>query len=652
MPDLSTNSASSWLSRTLAHWSSRVLPISPSPRFSRGEGRGEGRPPTPPITKSHPAPYFAFDRLAAPAWAPRDYTAFAREGFMGNAILYRSVRMIAEAAGSVPLLLYAGDEEIAEHPLLSLLARPNATATGPDLLEALYGYLLISGNAYLEALPLGQDIRELHTLRPDRMKVVPGAGGWPEAYDYTVDNKTRRLAAEAVSGVRRVLHLKLFHPLNDHYGLSPIEAAATAVDIHNTASRWNKALLDNSARPSGALVYTARDGNLTADQYDRLKAELEQGFQGAARAGRPLLLEGGLDWKSMSMSPKDMDFIEAKHVAAREIALAVGVPPMLLGIPGDNTYSNYQEATRSFWRSTVLPLVTRTAKSLSAWLAPAYANLPLPVLHGERAGVRGGQGLVSGNRFDASLELRPDLDSIEALSIEREALWTRIDKATFLTANEKRTAVGYGPITGGDELKASDTAGLALIDAPDPKANFNPAQPRDEVGRWTGEGGEDGGNDLVHQVVRRPGPWQTRPSTSGPPKPGHEVPVLPPPIPMIPRSPGTPAPAAPVPIPPGATIRNQAWAGGRHPDTGIPFNGQGFPIYDSVATHTVRIPHTGTASDVRAANRAAGFSTTPHGMVWHHHQDGYTMQLVPEEVHRRTGHTGSRGIGNLPGRKE
>ncbi len=109
------------------------------------------------------------------------------------------------------------------------------------------------------------------------------------------------------------------------------------------------------------------------EQYDRLKAELEQGFQGAARAGRPLLLEGGLDWKSMSLTPKDMDFIEAKHVAAREIALALGVPPMLLGIPGDNTYSNYQEATRTFWRSTVLPLVNRTAKALSLWLAPAYA---------------------------------------------------------------------------------------------------------------------------------------------------------------------------------------------------------------------------------------------------------------------------------------
>jgi hypothetical protein len=212
------------------------------------------------------------------------------------------------------------------------------------------------------------------------------------------------------------------------YGLSPIEAAATAIDIHNTASKWNKALLDNSARPSGALVYTARDGNLSPDQFDRLKSELEQGFQGAAHAGRPLLLEGGLDWKSMSLTPKDMDFIEAKHVAAREIALALGVPPMLLGIPGDNTYSNYQEATRSLWRQTVLPLATRTAKALSQWLSPAWG---------------------------APLELRPDYDAIEALSTEREALWTRVDQATFLTTNEKRAAVGYGPAEG------SDPAGLS-----------------------------------------------------------------------------------------------------------------------------------------------------------------------------------------------
>ena len=191
-----------------------------------------------------------------------------------------------------------------------------------------------------------------------------------------------------------------------------------ALDIHNAAGRWNKALLDNSARPSGALVYAPKEGgNLSDEQFDRLKAELEDGYSGAARAGRPLLLEGGLDWKAMGLTPKDMDFIEAKHGAARDVALAFGVPPMLLGIPGDNTYANYQEANRAFYRMTVLPLVARTAKELSAWLAPAF-----------------GEGL----------RLWYDADLVEGLSGERDSLWARVGAASFLTDDEKREMVGYG----------------------------------------------------------------------------------------------------------------------------------------------------------------------------------------------------------------
>ncbi len=153
------------------------------------------------------------------------------------------------------------------------------------------------------------------------MKVIPGPDGWPEAWDYTVGGQSIRIAGEAAPGVPRILHMRLFNPANDHYGLSPIEAAATAIDLHNQASRWNKALLDNAARPSGALVYTSRDGQLSPEQFARLKSELEAGFQGARNAGRPMLLEGGLDWRAMSLSPKDMDFVEAKNAAAREIAL-------------------------------------------------------------------------------------------------------------------------------------------------------------------------------------------------------------------------------------------------------------------------------------------------------------------------------------------
>lgn len=362
--------------------------------------------PQPSHIKSRP-PFLSYADIGQPIWAPRDYAAFAREGFMQNAVVYRCVRLIAENTAAIPLLLYAGDTEIESHPLKNLLRAPHPTATYPDFMESFLGFLLVSGNAYIEAVSFGGEIRELHLLRPDRVKIVPGADGWPEAYDYTVDGRTTRIEGEAAPGIRRVLHMRLFHPVNDHYGLSPIEAAACAIDLHNAAAKWNKALLDNSARPSGALVYTSRDGNLTPDQFDRLKSELETNFQGSGNAGRPLLLEGGLDWKAMSMTPKDLDFIEAKNAAAREIALALGVPPLLLGIPGDNTYGHdpYDPggptnlgitlATLAAWRSQPLteqshPALLAALQSLSEteagaiyharyWIPSLAARLPQPL---------------------------------------------------------------------------------------------------------------------------------------------------------------------------------------------------------------------------------------------------------------------------------
>jgi phage portal protein BeeE len=370
-----------------------------------------------------------------PVWTPRDYAALAREGFGRNPVVYRCVRMIAEAAASVPWLVYEGEREASEHPLGALLAQPNARASGRALMEAAYGHLLVAGNAYLEAVAVEGVVRELHALRPDRMRVVPGADGWAEAYEYSVAGRTVRFGGEVGGaqagggtdgdggaaggrGVRPILHLSLFHPLDDHYGFAPIEAAQTSLDVHNAAGAWTKALLDNSARPSGALVYAAGEGgNLTDEQFERLKRELEDGYAGARNAGRPLVLDGGLDWKAMGLSPKDMDFAEAKASAAREIALAFGVPPMLLGIPGDNTFANYQEAHRALWRLTVLPLVGRTAEALGGWLGPAFGD---------------------------GLRLGTDLDAVEALSAEREALWARVGAATFLSEDEKRVAVGYG----------------------------------------------------------------------------------------------------------------------------------------------------------------------------------------------------------------
>lgn len=355
------------------------------------------------------------------AWTERSYAALARSGFMRNPVVYRSVRLISETAAAVPLLLYDGTREVEAHPILDLLRRPNEMSDGAGLIETLCGHLLLSGAAHLEAGVLDGRPRRLHALRPDRLRTLCGPDGWPEAVEYRAGPLVRRLGLEASDGPAPVLAIRLFHPLADADGLSPLAAAQTALDLHNSAARWNKALLDNSARPSGALVYQPGDGgNLSPDQFDRLKTELESNYSGAARAGRPMLLEGGLDWKSMALSPRDMDFIEARNGAARDIAIAFGVPPMLLGIPGDATYANYAEANRALYRLTVLPLLSRLCCAIGDWLAGFY---------------EGGE----------ALRLGFDHDRIEGLSLERDALWARVGAADFLSEEEKRQAVGYGP---------------------------------------------------------------------------------------------------------------------------------------------------------------------------------------------------------------
>ena len=359
------------------------------------------------------------------AWSPRDTVSLTRTGFAGNPVGFRCVKMVAEAAAFLSLVLQDENERFATHRVLDLIRSPNPAQGRAELFEALYGQLLLTGNAYVEAVGggEGQVPMELHVLRSDRMSVVPGADGWPVAYEYAVGGRKHRF--DVSEGPAVVCHLKSFHPQDDHYGFSPLQAAAQAVDVHNSASRWSKALLDNAARPSGAIVYKGAEGqgSLSNDQYDRLVSEMESHHQGARNAGRPMLLEGGLDWKPMGFSPSDMEFQKTKESAAREIALAFGVPPMLLGIPGDATYSNYQEANRAFYRLTVLPLAMRVAAGVADWLSQ-----------------------FSGDRF----ELKPDLDQVPALATERDAQWSRVAGADFLSNAEKRALLGL-PALGEDE---------------------------------------------------------------------------------------------------------------------------------------------------------------------------------------------------------
>ena len=368
-------------------------------------------------------------KLGQAQWTPRDYASFAEEGYQKNVAVFSSINEVTKGMKSLQWQLFSkrGEKntEITNHPLLSLITQPNPNQGGASFVEAAIGFFLISGNEYQEAVTGSRGIPiELYTHRPDRMRIIPGRFGTVGVYEYTVNGQKLTWEVDPITGKSEISQLKSFNPLNDWYGMSPIEAAAFSIDTHNQAGEWNKALLDNGCRPSGALVYE-NGGNLTDPQKRDLKAEIDDKYSGAKNAGRPLLLEGGLSWQEMGISPKDMEHLEGKNMSSREIALAYGVPPQILGIPGDNTYSNQKEARLALWENTILPHADAFRDRWNSWLTPYFGD---------------------------DLRLDYNKDAIEALAPRRQIIWDRVKDSGFLTDNEKRAAVGYGEIKGGDTL--------------------------------------------------------------------------------------------------------------------------------------------------------------------------------------------------------
>jgi HK97 family phage portal protein len=398
-----------------------------------------------PSVKESAAAYTHVMTPGQPVWSPRDYAAFADEAYRRNVIAYQAVNRICDAVASVRWLAFRGEQELIAHPLLELIAQPNPMQSGAEYIRAKVGYYLLAGNGYEERVTVAGQARELYQLRPDRMQIIPAANGLPEYYCYKVGGK-KVIYGRSPSGGFDLRHMKAFNPVNDWYGQSPVESGAYAIDQHNEAMKYMQALLQNSARPSGALVASG-DTVLGDDAFQRLKAEVQDQYSGSHNAGRPMILEGGLTWHEMGLSPTDMGIQEAKNSAARDIALAFGVPPQMLGIPGDNTYSNYKEARLAFWEDTVIPLVDLIAQDWSAWL-------------GKSQGIR----------------IKADYDQVPAIVDKRSALWDMANMSDDLTINERREMKGYDPIEGGDVvLVQSSQISLSMASEPILTEDISPA---------------------------------------------------------------------------------------------------------------------------------------------------------------------------------
>ena len=364
------------------------------------------------------------------------YEDLASEGYMKNAIVYRCVNEIAKGASGVPFkICNAEGDEIENHPAKTLLNRPNPLQSYSEFMNALFGYLLLSGNSYmLKVAGISNVPKELHLLRPDRITISGGRGAMPARYDYKVNGRTEAVYdVDQDSGFSELKQTKLWNPLDDFYGLSPLNAAAVEVDQHNLSSKHNINLLNNGARPSGAVIFKPKDSDgfatsLTAGQRQQLMTDLNNRFSGTDNAGRPMLLEGDFDWKEMGLSPKDMDFINLKHMSATDIAMCFGVPSQLVGVPDSQTYSNVAEARLALYEETILPMLSKVQSDINEWLMP---------------------------QFSEDVFFKFDTDEIPALSERRKRIYENVIGAVkegIMTRNEARERLGLNAIDGADGL--------------------------------------------------------------------------------------------------------------------------------------------------------------------------------------------------------
>lgn len=395
------------------------------------------RSPAPEAKASAVGPIISMNRAGQAQWTSRDLRQYAQDGYQRNPVVYRCVRLIAESAASMDLVAYRGEREVAKHKALALLESPNPFMSGRELLEATYAFRLLTGNAFVEAVTVGSAPIELHAHKPERWKVVPGQNGYPAFYEFDFNGIKRRISVDQATGRSDILHIRDFNPLDDWYGQSPLDPASWSIDAHTAGSREVKTNLERGGVPVGGFLY---DGEkpLTDEQGRQAREMFAETLRESRRTRTPAMLNKFWKWLQFGQGPAELGLVDLKSDAAREICFTFGVPPMLLGIPGDNTYSNYQEANRAFWRETVIPFASKNMQAMSQWLGRLYA--------------------------EPDLRIVPDIDDLVALASERAEFWTMLNSSEFITVNEKRDLTGFKAVEGGDELLVA-SSDIPLKDA-------------------------------------------------------------------------------------------------------------------------------------------------------------------------------------------
>ena len=356
-------------------------------------------------------------------WSAREFVAFATEGYRDNPTVRACIMAKQKAAIECPIILVNEKGEAVEnHPILSLLNKPNPMQSWEKFLTQMIGSHDIAGEGDVLKIGIGQSV-ELWPLRPDWLEITTFSMGLPVSCSYTPSDTYEESTVKQYQFSELMIWAE-YNPLFRWRGLSPLYSAAYSIDTLNEYAKSNKAMLENGMTPSGVLW---TDSEVSDTSFNRLQEQFNGKYAGAKNSGKPMILDGGLKWQGMSFSPRDMEFVSGKRLSQLDVCQVLRVPPQIIGIEGSQTFANYEQARAAFYEDEVIPMVNGLLSELLGFLRKDFKIPP-------------------------TYKLIVDTDGITALEPRRAERNKVIDGLTSLKVDEKRAAMGYQSTEGGDVI--------------------------------------------------------------------------------------------------------------------------------------------------------------------------------------------------------
>ena len=340
-------------------------------------------------------------------------------------IVYSCIDAIAQGASSVPYKLIKKDkegdvlEEVKTHPAIKLLNKPNIFQSGVDLKYLMSSHIDTFGVSYLHVTFNGNnEPAELWALNPACLTPIPGRNGaeFIRGYKYRVNGREITLEPIEVVPIMRP------NPFSQLKGISTLEMASLTIEADLNSIDYNSRFFAQGANPGGVMSVP---GNLSAEARDSMKRQIKQRYEGKDNAFRIMLLEGGMDYKPIQLSQRDMEFVKQREMSRDEILSIFKVPKPIVAISDDVNRASAEVAEYVFAKRTVKPRIDLTVEKLNAFYLPLFKNTDGLELQYENPVPE-----------DKETQLKYDVAAVN----------------NWETVNEVRDRHGLDPLDGGDEL--------------------------------------------------------------------------------------------------------------------------------------------------------------------------------------------------------